>query len=186
MELLDIVDENGNYTGEVTDRNEVHLRGLWHKEVAVWIFNEKGDILLQRRSSSKKMAPNKLSICEGHVISKNTSVETAKVELLEELGVDKSIDDIIYLTTEKKQKQFTEFSINRIFNDVYYTIVNISINEFIIQKEELSEVIYVNYLDFKNRVLNSDDEIIVKYTPETKRTFELLDDVYNSIIRNKK
>ena len=186
MELLDVVDESGNYTGEVADRNEVHSKGLWHKEVAVWVFNENGDVLLQRRSSTKKMAPNKVSICEGHIISKSTPVETAKIELSEELGVDESTDNIIYLTTEKKQKQFAEFSINRIFNEVYYTIVNKLASEFVIQEEELSEVVWINYLDFKNRVLNGDNEIIIQYTLETKRTFELLDDIYNSIITNKK
>jgi isopentenyldiphosphate isomerase len=186
MELLDVVDESGNYTGEIIDRNEVHSKGLWHKEVAVWVFNENGDVLLQRRSSTKKMAPNKLSICEGHVSSKSTPVETAKIELTEELGVDVPTDNIFYLTTEKKQKQFAEFSINRIFNEVFYTTVNKQAREFIIQEEELSEVVWINYLDFKNRILNSDDEIIIQYAPETKRTFELLDNIYNSIITNKK
>ena len=69
---------------------------------------------------------------------------------------------------------------------MFYTIVNKQARDFIIQEEELSEVVWINYLDFKNRILNSDDEIIIQYAPETKRTFELLDNIYNSIITNKK
>ena len=29
MELLDVLDENGNYTGKVEERKNVHDNGLW-------------------------------------------------------------------------------------------------------------------------------------------------------------
>lgn len=33
MELIDVVDENNQLTGQKTDRNEVHQKGLWHREI---------------------------------------------------------------------------------------------------------------------------------------------------------
>ena len=41
MELLDVVDENNNLTGKQEEREIVHRDGLWHREVAIWIMNEK-------------------------------------------------------------------------------------------------------------------------------------------------
>ena len=41
MELLDIADEYGNFTGEAMDREKVHDLNLLHWEVAVFIINNK-------------------------------------------------------------------------------------------------------------------------------------------------
>ncbi len=54
MEYLDVVDENNNLTGKTEERNIIHEKGIWHREVAVWIMNEQGEILLQKRASTKK------------------------------------------------------------------------------------------------------------------------------------
>ena len=48
MEYLDILDENGNLTGEKKLRTEVHRDGDWHKAVHVWILNSKNQLLLQK------------------------------------------------------------------------------------------------------------------------------------------
>lgn len=42
MELLDVLDEYGNLTGKKEDKDKIHEKGLWHREVAVLIRNEKG------------------------------------------------------------------------------------------------------------------------------------------------
>lgn len=53
MELLDVLDEKGNETGKVEDKDIIHEKGLWHKEVDAWIVNEKGEILIQKRAATK-------------------------------------------------------------------------------------------------------------------------------------
>ncbi len=44
MELLDIVDDNNNLTGNQEDKDIIHEKGLWHREIAVFIQNEKVSI----------------------------------------------------------------------------------------------------------------------------------------------
>ena len=44
-EYFDILDENGNKTGQTKLRSEVHRDGDWHKAVHIWIFNDKGEAL---------------------------------------------------------------------------------------------------------------------------------------------
>jgi len=178
MELLKVLDENGNFTGKVLDRDIVHEKGLWHREVIVWVFNNKGDVLVQRRSANKKICPNKLSICAGHIESSNDSITTVKIELEEELGILKDTKDIFYLLTEKTEKKVSEKFINRIFSDIYYVLEDKDISKIKIQKEELSEVFWINYIDFKKRIVNKDDEISITYTPQK---FKLLDKIYSKI-----
>lgn len=59
MELLEVLDENGKETGEIEDKDVIHEKGLYHKEVEVWLVNEEGKILIQKRAATKKQAPNK-------------------------------------------------------------------------------------------------------------------------------
>lgn len=84
MEYLDVVDENNNLTGKIEERNIIHEKGIWHREVAVWIMNEQGKILLQKRASTKKQEPNKWAICAGHIDAGET-VENAILRELEKM-----------------------------------------------------------------------------------------------------
>lgn len=47
MEFLDILDKNGNKTGEKKERKEVHSKGYWHKGVHIWIINSNKELLVQ-------------------------------------------------------------------------------------------------------------------------------------------
>ncbi len=44
MELIDIVDENNNLTGQVEERWVAFEKGLWRRTVSCWIMNEKGEV----------------------------------------------------------------------------------------------------------------------------------------------
>ena len=94
MELLDIVDENGNYTGEVMEREKVHDLCLYHWEIAIFIVNNKKQILLQKRAATKRFNPNKWGLCAGHVDSGENIEISALRELEEEVGIKLSLEDL--------------------------------------------------------------------------------------------
>lgn len=48
MELIEIVDKNGNFTGQVMDKEEAHDKNLLHNEVGVFIINDDSKILLEK------------------------------------------------------------------------------------------------------------------------------------------
>lgn len=35
-EMLDVIDEKGNPTGETVDREYAHLNGVWHRTSHLW------------------------------------------------------------------------------------------------------------------------------------------------------
>lgn len=41
MELIQIVDENGEFTGEIIDKEIAHDKNLLHNEISVFIINDK-------------------------------------------------------------------------------------------------------------------------------------------------
>ena len=55
MEYLDIVDEKGQPTGQVVEREYAHRHGIRHRTSHVWLLRRRDDveILLQKRSLNK-------------------------------------------------------------------------------------------------------------------------------------
>jgi isopentenyl-diphosphate Delta-isomerase len=87
-EQYDILDENGNKTGEVLSKSVAHDRELLHGAVQIWVYNTKGEILLQRRSKSKKIFPGAWDIsAAGHISAGETPVVAAIREVEEEIGI---------------------------------------------------------------------------------------------------
>ncbi len=71
MELLDVVDKNGNPTGETVSRDVAHAKGIPHRTSHVWLVRMKDDrlqILLQKRSDNKDSYPSCYYISSaGHI-----------------------------------------------------------------------------------------------------------------------
>ena len=57
MELLDVIDEEGNVLG-TKDRKEVYKDGDLHRTVHIWIINSNKELLVQKRSPKKDTYPN--------------------------------------------------------------------------------------------------------------------------------
>ena len=92
-ELFDIVDENDQVIGQARRREVHHNKNLIHRSIGVCVFNSKGEMYLQKRSSTKDTDPGKWTIsCSGHVLSGDSYQVTATRELMEELEVDLRIE----------------------------------------------------------------------------------------------
>lgn len=88
-ELLDLVDENDNVIGEVWKSEANRDPKLIHREVAILIFDDRNQVLLQQRSLKKAHQPGFWTIAAaGHVTKGMSPKETAHKELKEELGFD--------------------------------------------------------------------------------------------------
>lgn len=87
-EKLEIVDAKGNVMG-LGERSELHRNpGLIHRVVHVLVFNKKGELLLQKRSQKKDVAPGKWDTSVGgHVAPGEDALAAAKREMEEELGI---------------------------------------------------------------------------------------------------
>lgn len=159
-EYFDILDENGNKTGKIKLRSEVHRDGDWHKAVHIWIMNNKREVLLQRRSATVDSSPNMIDLsCGGHLSAGEDSISAAKRELKEELGLNVESDELKYIETVKSTYNPNPTHMNNEFSDIYILKINKTIDELIFQKEEVAEIFYVPYKEFKNMVVNRHPEL---------------------------
>ena len=88
QELFDVVSETDEVIGQ-TVRGQAHRDPrLIHRSVQILVFNQQGELLLQRRSASKDLFPGYLcASASGHVASGDDYAMTAAREIGEELGV---------------------------------------------------------------------------------------------------
>ena len=156
MELLDIADEYGNLTGEVMDREKVHDLNLLHWEVAVFIINDKKQVLLQKRAATKRFNLNKWGLCAGHVDSGENIDDTALREVEEEIGLKLSLNDLHILEKMEVKKRESNSHLTRI----YYVVCKKE--NFKVQTEELSEVKWFNIDDVMDMIKNNDDTLTLK------------------------
>lgn len=150
MELVDIVDENNRLTGQVEDRWVAYNKGLWRRTVSCWIMNEKGEVLLQKRTANKIRNPNKWSKTGGQVDSGETVEEAIFREVKEELGIEIPKKQIKVENVHKDSNKNRRFAYNFIF------VVDYKISDYILQKEEVAEVKYFTIEEMELAKKNND------------------------------
>ncbi len=144
MEIIDIVDECGNPTGETVERSIAHTNGIRHRTAHVWIarkVSDKWQVLLQKRAMTKDSFPGRYDTSSaGHIQAGNEPLESAIRELGEELGIVAKPEQLHFAGTFRIQYE-KEFH-NKMFKDneiafVYVYLENVDIDKVIVQKEEL-------------------------------------------------
>lgn len=179
MEYLDILNKNGEKTGEIKDRKEVHNKGFWHRGFHVWVINWNHEILLQRRSSNKDIYPNKLyASVAGHPISNEDELKGIEREFAEEIGIEINREKLEYLFTFSQEVIENDGKfIDNMFYDVYLLEQDINLNDLILQEDEVSEVKYLDFKVFEKMIENKDRDI-VNHPEEWKKLFEILHKKY--------
>ena len=98
-EYLDVIDDNGNLTGETVAREVAHRDGIRHRTSHLWLLRKKDgvlQILLQKRSADKPSFPDCYDISSaGHIPAGGEFASSALRELKEELGITAEEKDLI-------------------------------------------------------------------------------------------
>ena len=168
MEYFDIVDENGNPTGEVVSREIAHRDGILHRTAHVWVVREcegRTQILLQKRSMEKDSFPGLYDTSSaGHIPAGAEPVSSALRELKEELGIEASETQLSYagifhIRYEKifHGKLFRDDEVIRVY--VYREPVEIS--SLTLQEDEVDEVRWFDLEDVWEEIHVSRERICV-------------------------
>lgn len=170
-------DENNNYVG-IYPKEVLHSKDttLYHETVWMWITDETGRVLIQKRAATKKFLPGKWDIsCAGHIELFETPECAAARELEEELGLDMTLD---LLQNEKMFKYKSEW----LHEFSYNYFMQLDSNVTFIRKcdAEVDDVKFVSLCELQ-RIIYSED--FVPHDIEYKRM--VLNELNNRINKNK-
>ena len=145
LELFDVLDINGNPTGQIRERTVAHRIGSFHRTVHIWVIRQKKsnkkitkeninskdsktvenqtenqncdfEVLLQKRSEDKDSFPGCYDISAAGHIDAGENVDIAAVrELYEELGIKAEVSDLRYFMTHLGLED-TQYYGKRFFN----------------------------------------------------------------------
>lgn len=89
-ELFDVLTGNGEPTGQVKRRADVHRDGDWHRSIHVWVHGlDAGEpfLLMNQRGLEKDTWPGVLDATVGGHLAAGETVEHAYREIEEEIGI---------------------------------------------------------------------------------------------------
>lgn len=137
MEILDLYDKDRKLTGKTIVRGEDIPSGYYRLVVHVCLFNQKGELLIQKRKENKRGWPGLWDLSVGGCATHGEDSRlAAHRETLEEVGVHIDFDDRI--------PKFT-LSFAAGFDDYYMLTYDVPISDFHPQEEEVDELKWVTY-----------------------------------------
>lgn len=110
-----LVDEKDNEVG-TGEKMQVHQAGLLHRCFSIFIFNSKGELLLQKRAKSKYHSGGLWSnTCCSHPRPNQNLKEEAKRRLKEEMGIDCDLKEIFSFIYKAKLGNLIEYEFDHVF-----------------------------------------------------------------------
>lgn len=120
MEFVILVDEDDNQLG-LMEKMEAHEKGLLHRAFSVFLFNSKGEMLLQQRAVSKYHSGGLwTNTCCSHPRDKEKTITAAHRRLEEEMGFDCEIEKAFHFTYKSiLDNDLTEHELDHVFIGQY-------------------------------------------------------------------
>jgi len=104
-ELLELVSEANELTGELAPRSRCHAEGLLHRTVYLFLRDDAGRLLLSRRSPRKAVAPGLWDLsCAEHVSPGESYSQAACRGAREELAVQLAPDALTQLLPPQRRQ----------------------------------------------------------------------------------
>ena len=136
MELWDILDKNGNPVGKTVERKCVCLsRGEYHLVVHIWVLGSDGRVLIQQRSFNKPPMPGEWAAIGGSAVSGEDSVDAARRELFEEMGIETETNELKHICKMVRRSSIL---------DIYLVYKDIPVSMLKLQKNEVNAAKWVH------------------------------------------
>ncbi|EKB58503.1 isopentenyl-diphosphate Delta-isomerase [Bergeyella zoohelcum] len=147
-----LVNENDEVLGTM-EKLEAHQKGVLHRAFSVFLFNEKGQMLLQKRAATKYHSPNKwTNTCCSHPRLNETYQDAALRRLREELGIAAEIQPIFHFIYKADVGDgLWEHELDHVFIGNYEGV-------FQLNPEEVSEIRYITLDDLLQEVSSHPDD----------------------------
>lgn len=129
-ELVILVNENDEQIG-LMPKLEAHQKAMLHRAFSVFIFNDKEQLLLQKRAASKYHSPNLwTNTCCSHQREGETNIEAGKRRLQEEMGFECDLKEVFsFMYKAPFDNGLTEHELDHVMVGFFKDVPNINEEE---------------------------------------------------------
>jgi isopentenyl-diphosphate delta-isomerase len=115
-----LVDKNDRQTGSM-EKLEAHQRGLLHRAFSIFIFNSKGEFLLQQRATGKYHNGGLwTNSCCSHPLPGEDVLTAARRRLREEMGFETELSPLFnFIYKVSFDNGLTEYEFDHVFTGIY-------------------------------------------------------------------
>ncbi len=163
MEQVILVDHNDTPTG-VEEKLKAHESALLHRAFSVFVFNCKGELMLQRRALQKYHSPGLwTNTCCSHPRPGEITIAAAHRRLKEEMGFDCELEwKFSFIYRALFDNGLTEHEFDHVFFGTYdqYPVIN---------TEEVAEWKWVNWEYLLSEIEKNPQEYTVWFRIALKR-----------------
>ncbi len=155
MEKVILVDENDSPLGTM-EKMEAHKKGVLHRAFSVFIFNDKGELMLQQRALAKYHSPGLwTNTCCSHPREGEKTDAAAHRRLTEEMGFDCEIEEAFsFLYKSDVGQGLTEHEFDHVFTGYYNSLPQIN-------PEEVNDYKFMKMKDIQEDMKNNPERYTV-------------------------
>jgi isopentenyl-diphosphate Delta-isomerase len=151
-EFVVLVDEHDTELG-IMEKMEAHQKGVLHRAFSIFIFNDSGKMLLQRRALSKYHSAGLwTNACCSHPRPNETTLDAANRRLMEEMGMQTQLE----LKTSFIYK--TQFDNDLTEHELDYIFIGRSNENPIINREEVQEYNWITVTNIHQAITKHPDD----------------------------
>ena len=135
------------------EKQQAHINGLLHRAFSIFLFNDKGEMLLQKRASEKYHSPSQWTnaVCS-HPKENETYLEGARRRLKEELGIETELSEKFnFIYKADVGNGLWEHELDHVFTGVYNS-------DFKLNKNEVEEVRYISVEDLDKEITENPEK----------------------------
>jgi isopentenyl-diphosphate delta-isomerase len=146
MDYVVLVDSQDNELGKM-EKLEAHEKGLLHRAFSIFLFNSKGEMLIQQRALSKYHSPGLwTNACCSHPAPNESIIQAGNRRLKEELGLSTELVDAFnFEYRETFENNLTEHELDHV-------LVGYSEQNPILNKEEAKDYRWITWANLLEEI----------------------------------
>ena len=171
-ERVILVDELDNEVGTM-EKMEAHRKGILHRAFSVFVFNENGELLLQKRASSKYHSGGLwTNTCCSHPRENESVLDAAHRRIVEEMGFDTDLEvKFQFIYRKNLDNNLIEHELDHVLFGKYNAKPEINL-------EEAEDYCYISIEELKKSIISEPE----KYTEWFKICFEEVSQKHSEFI----
>ena len=156
-EYIDLANEQGKFIGRKELKSVIHQKGHYHHTAHIWLYTNKGEIILSQRSAKKTICPLLWDVSvAGHIDAGESIIHGALREMQEEIGLTLSENDLTKIGVFECFQSYDNGIKDNEFHNTFIAELKVPLSELKPQIEEVEALKLVSFHEYEDLLEHSE------------------------------